>query len=60
MRREKIRGIKKITALIILLLLSICGCSKTVGQTKKQKKEPVIKVGVSGIAASDSALLRVN
>lgn len=45
---------------MLLMLLSICGCSKTAGQTKKQKEEPVIKVGVSGIAASDSALQRVN
>ena len=45
---------------MLSILLSICGCSKTAGQTKKQKEEPVIKVGVSGIAASDSALQRVN
>lgn len=45
---------------MLLMLLSICGCSKTAGQIKKQKEEPVIKVGVAGIAASDSALQRVN
>lgn len=45
---------------MLLMLLSICGCSKTAGQIKKQKEETVIKVGVAGIAASDSALQRVN
>ena len=60
MRKEKSRGRKRIAWLIGLLALCICGCSKMTGQTEEQKEVPVIKVGVSGIVASDSALLRVN
>ncbi len=60
MRKEKNRSRKRMVWLIGLLVLCICGCSKTAEQSEEQKEAPVIKVGVVGIAASDSALLRVN
>lgn len=60
MRREKSRGRKRIAVLVILLVLCICGCSKTEEQTEERSEIPVVKVGVSGISATDAALQRVN